>query len=121
MVSSVTGRLAGNISSAILNQNDPETVREGAPAYLILIDGLINEEPEEEAPLSPLAHALDRRGSGEGDPPDPEMTSEDETKAPPEAETKAPPVDADEAESGTSGDSQEELRLEEAERDRAPR
>ncbi len=41
MVSSATGRLADNISLAILNQDDPQTVRDGAPAYLVLIDGLI--------------------------------------------------------------------------------
>ncbi|UCE89281.1 MAG: hypothetical protein JSW10_00090 [Pseudomonadota bacterium] len=45
MMSSTTARLADNISSGILNQNDPETVREGAPAYLLLIDGLIDGEP----------------------------------------------------------------------------
>lgn len=51
MVSSATGRFTGTISNAILNQNDPDTVREGAPAYLILIDGLIEDEPESEALL----------------------------------------------------------------------
>ena len=59
MVSSATGRLAGNISSAILNQNDPETVREGAPAYLILMDGLINDEPEDEVLLLTGARLYD--------------------------------------------------------------
>lgn len=42
----VTERLAANVSGAIVNQNDPETVRDGAPAYLVLIDGLIEGEPE---------------------------------------------------------------------------
>lgn len=51
VVSSTTGRFAGHVSSAILNQNDPDTVREGAPAYLILIDGLIEDEPENETLL----------------------------------------------------------------------
>lgn len=46
MMSSTTARLADNISSGILNQNDPETVREGAPAYLLLIDGLIDGDPD---------------------------------------------------------------------------
>ena len=41
MVSSATSRLADNISLAILNQDDLQTVRDGAPAYLVLIDGLI--------------------------------------------------------------------------------
>ena len=43
--SMVTERLTGNLSMAILNQDDPETVRAGAPAYLLLIDGLIEGEP----------------------------------------------------------------------------
>lgn len=38
--------LAKNLSSAISNQNDVETVRQGAPAYLLLIDGLIQDDPE---------------------------------------------------------------------------
>ncbi len=45
VVSSTTGRLANNLSEAIVNQNDPETVRQAAPAYLVLIDGLIADNP----------------------------------------------------------------------------
>ena len=40
-------RMADNISAAVLNQNDPETVRAGAPSYLILIDSLIAGDPED--------------------------------------------------------------------------
>ena len=46
LVSSATARMADNISVAILNQDDPATVRDGAPAYLLMIDGLIEGEPE---------------------------------------------------------------------------
>ena len=46
MISSATSRMADNLTTAMLNQNDPETVREGAPAYLIMIDGLIQGDPE---------------------------------------------------------------------------
>ncbi len=46
MVSSATSRLADNISLAILNQDDPQTVRDGAPSYLILVDGLIAGDEE---------------------------------------------------------------------------
>lgn len=42
-----TEQLAGNLTQAILNQDDPETVRAGAPAYLLLIDGLIEGEPQD--------------------------------------------------------------------------
>jgi len=40
------GNLPGNLSQALLDQPDPETVRDGAPAYLVLIDTLINADPE---------------------------------------------------------------------------
>ena len=46
LVSSATSNMADNISLAILNQDDPETVREGAPAYLLMIDGLVEGDPE---------------------------------------------------------------------------
>jgi len=41
----VESRMAANLSSAILNQDDPETVRMGAPAYLLMIDGMIEGNP----------------------------------------------------------------------------
>ncbi|MCJ7754569.1 MAG: TRAP transporter TatT component family protein [Thermoanaerobaculales bacterium] len=46
VMSSATANLADSLTGAILNQNDPETVRQGAPAYLLLIDGLIAESPD---------------------------------------------------------------------------
>jgi hypothetical protein len=46
MVSSATAGLAENLSTAVLQQNDPETVRQGAPAYLLLVDGLIADNPD---------------------------------------------------------------------------
>jgi hypothetical protein len=45
MMTSATTGLADSLTDAVLNQNDPETVRQGAPAYLLLIDGLIAEDP----------------------------------------------------------------------------
>ena len=47
-VTSATGRLANNLSGAILNQDDPETVQAGAPAYLLLVDSLIEDDPQNE-------------------------------------------------------------------------
>ncbi len=43
--------LAGSVSDAILNQNDPATVRDGAPAFLLLLDGIIHRNPVDEALL----------------------------------------------------------------------
>jgi uncharacterized protein YceK len=51
IISSATGGFASALSSGILNQNDLETVRDGAPAYLLLVDGFISENPENEALL----------------------------------------------------------------------
>ena len=48
IVSSATGNLADSLSSAVLDQNDPETVRQGAPSFLLLIDGLIADNPNSE-------------------------------------------------------------------------
>ncbi len=42
------GNLSRNLSTAIMNQNDPETVRTGAPAYLLLIDSFIEGDPDNE-------------------------------------------------------------------------
>ncbi len=46
LISNVTEELAGDLSVAILENPDVDVVREGAPAYLILIDGLLNSTPD---------------------------------------------------------------------------
>ncbi len=46
VVSSTTGSMANSVADALVNQNDPETVRQAAPAYLVLIDGLIADNPD---------------------------------------------------------------------------
>lgn len=46
LVSSVTSDMADNLTQAILDQNDLETVRDGAPAYLLMIDSMIAGDPE---------------------------------------------------------------------------
>ena len=48
IMSSATTGLADSLTTAVLDQNDPETVRQGAPAYLLLIDGLIADNPKNE-------------------------------------------------------------------------
>ena len=42
LVSSATGRMADDLSAAILKQDDPETVAAGMPSYLLMADGLID-------------------------------------------------------------------------------
>ena len=41
-----TDQFADNLTTAILNEDDPGTVRDGVPAYLLLIDGMINGNPD---------------------------------------------------------------------------
>ena len=48
LISSATSGVADNLSQAVLDQEDTELVRDGAPAYLIAIDGLIEGDPENE-------------------------------------------------------------------------
>lgn len=55
LVSSAASGFADNLSLAVLNQNDPETVRDGAPAYLLLLDSLIEGSPEDPALLAAAA------------------------------------------------------------------
>ncbi len=51
LASSATNRLANNVSSAMLNQDDPETVEAGMPSYLLMVDGLIEGDPQNESLL----------------------------------------------------------------------
>ena len=46
MMSSATQRLADDLSAGILQQDDLQTVHDGGPAYLLMIDGLINGDPD---------------------------------------------------------------------------
>ena len=41
-------QLPDNLSRAMLNQDDPEVVADGAPAYLLMLDALILTYPENE-------------------------------------------------------------------------
>ncbi len=52
-VSLGTDRLAASLSQAMLEQTDPEIVRQGAPSYLLLIDSLIADSPDDK----PLLYA----------------------------------------------------------------
>lgn len=46
LMNSATQQMADSLGSAIINQNDLDTVRDGAPAYLLMMDGLIKGSPE---------------------------------------------------------------------------
>jgi len=55
VMQSATNDMASNLSSAIINQEDPETVRDGAPAYLLLLDSFIAGSPDDPSMLSAAA------------------------------------------------------------------
>jgi hypothetical protein len=46
VISPVTNRATSGLTSAVLDHNDPETVRQGAPAYLLMVDALIAGDPD---------------------------------------------------------------------------
>ena len=56
LMSSAASGLAEDLSAAVLNQNDPETVRDGAPAYLLLMDSFLEGNPEDPVLLSVAAN-----------------------------------------------------------------
>src|ERR1700759_875491 len=45
VVHRATRQFADNLTTAILNQDDPATVHDGVPSYLLLIDGIIDSDP----------------------------------------------------------------------------
>jgi hypothetical protein len=59
----VGARAANTLSAAILNQDDPELVQSGVPAYLLLVDGLISQSPDNPALLSAGAQLFALYGS----------------------------------------------------------
>lgn len=48
-------RFSANLGRAILDQDDPATVRDGLPAYLLLLDGMIEGDPRNAALLRAAA------------------------------------------------------------------
>jgi hypothetical protein len=54
---------ADTLSASILNQNDPELVHSGVPAYLLLVDGFIYQTPDSEDLLAAGAQIYALYGS----------------------------------------------------------
>lgn len=49
------GRMSDDLSRAVLDHPDPQTVREGIPAYLLLLDSLLLDDPADKKLLSSAA------------------------------------------------------------------
>ena len=62
-VSYVGGLAADTLSAGILNQDDPAVVESGLPAYLLLIDGLISENPQQAGVMAAGAELFALYGS----------------------------------------------------------
>jgi hypothetical protein len=69
-VSTVSGRMADGLSDAILNQDDPELVREGLPSYLLLLDSLARANPDSPTTLSAAAQLYSAYGAALVDDPE---------------------------------------------------
>jgi hypothetical protein len=59
----IGGKAADTLAVAILNQDDPALVESGVPAYLLLLDGLISQSPDNVALLSAGAQLFALYGS----------------------------------------------------------
>jgi len=55
-ITSATVDMTENLSQAILNNNDLATVKDGAPAYLLMVDSLLYREPDNEPMLREAAN-----------------------------------------------------------------
>lgn len=70
LMSSAAGGMADNLSAAVLNQNDPQTVRDGAPAYLLLLDSFLEGDPDDPALLGAAARLYASYGTVFADDPE---------------------------------------------------
>lgn len=55
MMTRATDGLTENLGRAILNQDDPELVRDGAPSYLLMLDSFVEGAPDNPSVLSSAA------------------------------------------------------------------
>ena len=70
LMSSAASGLADNLSTAVLNQSDPETVRDGAPAYMLLLDSFLEGDPDDPDMLAAAANLYASYGAVFADDPE---------------------------------------------------
>src|SRR5687767_6978651 len=70
LMSNATASLGRDLTAGILNQDDPETVAEGLPAYLLLLDGLIEGDPANPDLLLAAAKLYGAYAGGFVEPPE---------------------------------------------------
>ncbi|GAB2501995.1 TRAP transporter TatT component family protein [Arenimonas alkanexedens] len=77
LVSRASNQLSAQLGSAITNSNDPATVRDGLPAYLLLMDGLVEgQTPGDRRNAGLLFAAAELNGAYAGN-----FTGDDRTRA----------------------------------------
>ena len=69
LVSNAAANFGNNLSSAILNQDDPELVRAGMPAYILLLDSFLQGEEDNPAILAAAANMYASYGAVFADDP----------------------------------------------------
>ncbi|ETX07821.1 MAG: hypothetical protein ETSY2_08975 [Candidatus Entotheonella gemina] len=69
LISNAASGFADHLSAAVTNQNDPETVRDGAPAYMLLLDSLLEGDPGDPALLAAAANLYASYGAVFADDP----------------------------------------------------
>jgi hypothetical protein len=62
VVASAGSGLAGNLTTAMMNQDDPAIVRDGAPAYLLMLDSFVEGSPDNSAVLAAAAELYSAYG-----------------------------------------------------------
>jgi TRAP transporter T-component len=70
IVSSAGDQMADNLSAAILDQNDPELVREGMPAFMLLLDSMVRSSPDNPEMLGSAARLYAVYGTAFVDDPE---------------------------------------------------
>jgi tetratricopeptide (TPR) repeat protein len=62
VVASAGSGLAGNLTTAMMNQDDPAIVRDGAPAYLLMLDSFVEGAPDSSPVLAAAAELYSAYG-----------------------------------------------------------
>lgn len=76
VVQKASDRFAAELGTAVLDSNDPTTVRDGLPAYLLLLDALIDGEPDDRKDAATLFAAAKLDGAYAGN-----FTGDDKPRA----------------------------------------
>ncbi len=63
LVSNAAGGFADNLSVAVVNHTDPDLVRDGMPSYLLLLDSLIESDPDNPELLGAAAELYSAYGA----------------------------------------------------------